>query len=83
MERHVTGAVPPDETNTQPMIDELRGRTAVDMATACRALGISPTTGRDLARAGLFPCPVVVLPQKRNKYRVPVAGLCTLLGIDG
>lgn len=69
-------------TGHTPTLDELRGTTAVDMTTACLALGIAYETGRDLARAGRFPCPVIVLPQKRNKYRVPTAGLLALLGID-
>lgn len=62
--------------------EDLRGTTAVDMATACRVLGIAYRTGTDLASAGLFPCPVITLPQKRNKYRVPTAGLLDLLGIE-
>lgn len=78
----VAPARPARMNNTAPTIDELRGSTAVDMATACRALGIAYNTGRDLAAAGRFPCTVITLPQKRNRYRVPTAELLRLLGIE-
>lgn len=51
----------------------------VDLATAGRAVGIGRTTAHKLARAGQFPCPVLRIG---GVYRVPTAGLLTLLGIE-
>ena len=51
----------------------------VDMSTAARALGLSRSTGYDLARRGEFPCRVLHVG---SSYRVPTAELLRVLGID-
>ena len=51
----------------------------VDVSTAARALGISRSTGYDLARRGAFPCRVLHVG---SSYRVPTAELLRVLGID-
>ena len=48
----------------------------VALATAARALGISPQDACDLAERGEFPCPVV---ESGDGYRVPFAALLKLL----
>jgi predicted DNA-binding transcriptional regulator AlpA len=51
----------------------------VDIGTASRALGLSRSTGYELARRGEFPCRVLHVG---SSYRVPTAELLRLLGID-
>jgi predicted DNA-binding transcriptional regulator AlpA len=51
----------------------------VDVSTAARALGLSRSTGYELARCGEFPCRVLHVG---SSYRVPTAELLRVLGID-
>jgi hypothetical protein len=51
----------------------------VDVSTAARALGLSRSTGYELARRGDFPCRVLHIG---SSYRVPTAELLRVLGID-
>ena len=51
----------------------------VDVSTAARALGLSRSTGYELARRGDFPCRVLHVG---SSYRVPTAELLRVLGID-
>jgi len=51
----------------------------VDVSTAARALGLSRSTGYELARRGEFPCRVLHVG---GSYRVPTAELLRVLGID-
>ncbi|MGN6244516.1 MAG: hypothetical protein ACTHQ3_12725 [Motilibacteraceae bacterium] len=51
---------------------------AVDLPTACRALGIGKTLGYELAARGEFPVPVLTLGRL---YRVPSEALLQLLGV--
>ena len=51
----------------------------VDVSTAARALGLSRSTGYELARHGEFPCRVVHVG---SSYRVPTAELLRILGIN-
>lgn len=51
---------------------------ATDIGTACRALGISKSSGYSLARAGEFPTRVIRIGAR---YSVPTADLLDLLGI--
>jgi predicted DNA-binding transcriptional regulator AlpA len=51
----------------------------VDVSTAARALGLSRSTGYDLARRGKFPCRVLHVG---SSYSVPTAELLRVLGID-
>lgn len=51
----------------------------VDVSTAARALGLSRSTGYDLARRGEFPCRVLHVG---SSYRVPTAELLRVLGLD-
>jgi len=53
--------------------------SAVDMATAARALGIGLTLAYELARAGSFP---VRLLRLGRQYRVPTADLLRALGVS-
>ncbi|WP_245976357.1 helix-turn-helix domain-containing protein [Amycolatopsis palatopharyngis] len=50
-----------------------------DLLTAARILGIGRTTAYKLARAGTFPVPAVRIG---HSYRIPVALLVELLGLD-
>jgi excisionase family DNA binding protein len=50
-----------------------------DLMTAARMLGIGRTTAYKLARTGTFPVPAVRIG--RN-YRIPVARVVELLGLD-
>ncbi len=60
-------------------IAETAGLPAVtDLATAARALGLSRNKAYQLAGAGQFPCPVF---RAGNNWKVPTAGLLTLLGL--
>ena len=60
-------------------IAETAGLPAVtDLATAARALGLSRNKAYQLAGAGQFPCPVF---RAGNTWKVPTAGLLTLLGL--
>jgi hypothetical protein len=60
-------------------LDQIAGLPAVtDLVTAGRALGIGRTRAYELARAGQFPCPVI---RAGTSWRVPTAGLLTLLGL--
>jgi hypothetical protein len=49
-----------------------------DLVTAGRALGLGRTKAYDLARAGQFPCPVILAGKN---WMVPTAGLLALLGL--
>ena len=51
----------------------------VDIGTAARALGLSRSTGYDLARRDEFPCRVLHVG---SSYRVPTVELLRVLGID-
>jgi excisionase family DNA binding protein len=51
----------------------------VDVSTAARALGLSRSTGYELARRGEFPCRVLHVG---SSYRIPIAELLRVLGID-
>ena len=51
----------------------------VDVTTAARALGLSRSTGYELARRGEFPCRVLHVG---SSYRIPTAELLRVLGID-
>jgi len=51
----------------------------VDIGTAARALGLSRSTGYELAKRGEFPCRVLHVG---SCYRVPTAELLRVLGID-
>lgn len=51
----------------------------VDVSTAARALGLSRSTGYELARHGEFPCRVLHVG---SSYRVPTAELVRVLGIN-
>lgn len=51
----------------------------VDVSTAARALGLSRSTGYELARRGEFPCRVL---RVGSSYRVPTAELLHVLGIN-
>jgi hypothetical protein len=57
----------------------LRLPAATDVVTAGRALGIGRTASYELAGAGRFPCRVI---RAGKSYRVPTAGLLTLLGMS-
>jgi excisionase family DNA binding protein len=50
-----------------------------DLMTAARILGVGRTTAYRLARAGTFPVPAV---RVGRTYRIPVARLIELLGLD-
>jgi len=50
-----------------------------DLMTAARILGIGRTTAYRLAREGAFPVPAVRIGRT---YRIPVARLIELLGLD-
>ena len=52
---------------------------SVDLESACKAFGISTTTGYRLVKANEFPCPVVRLGRI---IRVPKTGLLRALGLD-
>lgn len=51
----------------------------VDIKTAARALGLSRSTGYELARQNQFPCRVLHVG---SSYRVPTIELLRILGID-
>ena len=51
----------------------------VDIGTAARALGLSRSTGYELARHGQFPCRVLHVG---SSYRVPTIELLRILGVD-
>jgi hypothetical protein len=51
----------------------------VDIGTAARALGLSRSTGYDLARRDEFPCRVLHVG---SSYRVPTVELLRVLGVD-
>jgi predicted site-specific integrase-resolvase len=52
---------------------------ATDLVTAAAILGIGRSTAHALARAGEFPVPVI---RVGHRYRVPVAPILQLLGLD-
>jgi excisionase family DNA binding protein len=59
---------------------DIRGLgAATDLATAAAILGIGRTTAHALVRAGEFPVPVI---RVGRRYRVPVAAILRLLGLD-
>nr|WP_232668807.1 DNA-binding protein [Pseudonocardia sp. TRM90224] len=53
--------------------------TLTDLVTAGSVLGMGRTTSHRLAREGQFPVPVL---RHMGRYRVPVARLLDLLGLD-
>ncbi|MEU4802830.1 DNA-binding protein [Actinosynnema sp. NPDC023587] len=53
--------------------------TVVNLVTACRAVGIGETKGRELARAGQFPVP---LRKVGNRYRASTAELLAYLRVE-
>lgn len=60
--------------------DEVRALgVATDVVTAGQILGLSRNTAYRLARAGVFPVPVI---QAGHQYRIPVAGLLAALHLD-
>jgi predicted site-specific integrase-resolvase len=59
---------------------DIRGLgAATDLVTAAAILGIGRSTAHALARAGEFPVPVI---RVGRRYRVPVAPILQLLGLD-
>jgi len=52
---------------------------AVDVGTAARALGVSRSTGYELARRNAFPCRVI---RVGNTMRVPRSEIFRLLGLE-
>jgi excisionase family DNA binding protein len=50
-----------------------------DVVTAGEILGLSRNTAYRLVRAGEFPVPVI---KAGGQYRIPVAGLLTVLGLE-
>jgi hypothetical protein len=59
---------------------DIRGLgAATDLVTAAAILGIGRTTAHALVRAGEFPVPVIRIG---HRYRVPVAPILGLLGLD-
>ena len=51
---------------------------STDLQTACRAIGISKSSGYAAAKSGKFPCRVI---RVGSRYIVPTSGLRELLGI--
>jgi excisionase family DNA binding protein len=66
-------------SNRMTLAELLAMPVMVDVTTAARALGLSRSTGYDLARRGEFPCRVLHVG---SSYRVPTAELLRVLGID-
>jgi hypothetical protein len=59
--------------------DRIRALGVVtDLPTAGRIFGLGRSLAYDLARTGQFPAPVICAG---SRYRVPVAGILTALGI--
>ncbi|MEU4557444.1 DNA-binding protein [Actinoplanes sp. NPDC023936] len=59
--------------------DRIRALGAVtDLPTAARIFGLGRSLAYDLARTDEFPAPVI---RAGTRYRVPVAGILTALGI--
>ncbi|MEV0899643.1 hypothetical protein [Actinoplanes sp. NPDC049802] len=59
--------------------DRIRALGAVtDLPTAARIFGLGRSLAYDLARTDRFPAPVILAG---TRYRVPVAGILTALGI--
>lgn len=52
---------------------------SVDLVTAGQAFGLGRTKAHELARAGKFPCRVLVVG---SRYRVPRSALFEALGIE-
>jgi hypothetical protein len=52
---------------------------SVDLTTAGRAFGLGRTRSYELARAGQFPCRVILVGRK---FRVPRSALLEALGIE-
>lgn len=62
---------------TAPTLDEVRTWPAtVDVVTAAKALGVSPSTAYEAIARGDFPVRVISV---RRRYRVVTAGLVRLL----
>lgn len=60
-----------------PTLAEIREWPAtVDVTSAARALGISPSAAYEWIKTGEFPCAVISV---RHRYRVITAGLVALL----
>jgi excisionase family DNA binding protein len=66
-------------SNRMTLAEILAMPLMVNVATAARALGLSRSTGYELARRGEFPCRVLHVG---SSYRVPTAELLRVLGID-
>jgi len=65
----------------QPTVEEIRGYgLTVPLDVASRAFGVSRAKGQQLARDGKFPCPVLLIGERR---RVRTADLLATLGIRG
>jgi len=61
-------------------LDAVRALGATtDLVTAASILGMGRTKAHELARAGDFPVPVI---RHGRSYRVPVAPLLRLLGVE-
>jgi predicted DNA-binding transcriptional regulator AlpA len=62
-----------------PTLDEVRGWPAtIDVREACRAIGISPAWGYELAKRGDFPCRLIRIAGGR-RVRVATASLVSLI----
>ncbi|GLY04998.1 DNA-binding protein [Actinoplanes sp. NBRC 101535] len=60
--------------------DRIRALGAVtDLPTAARIFGLGRSLAYDLARDGRFPAPVI---RAGTRYRIPVAGILTVLGLS-
>jgi Helix-turn-helix domain len=72
---------PPAVRKSQPLtFPELFGLpTAVDLATAARAIGIHLNTAYRLVKRGEFPCAVL---RPGYRYRIPTTGLMRVLEIE-
>ena len=73
MEKHGKG----DERSSGILDDLLDGPPVVTLETANRALLLGRSAGFDLAKRGVYPCPVF---RAGNGYRVATIELCALLG---
>ncbi len=72
----------PDSSTSSPKWSRERLKelgVTTDLMTAARILGIGRTTAYKLARTGTLPVPAV---RVGRSYRIPVARLIELLGLD-
>lgn len=77
-ERRETSHALPHPLGGMTLAELLALPVVVDVTTAARALGLSRSTGYELARRGEFPCRVL---RMGSSYRVPTADLLRVLGI--